>query len=96
MQDPYLVTQCDVAERTLHARGYPHPCVRVDGKHLVVYTEDGDERHNRARFTALSRRQYQLGMANHRGILEPTPFTGPLDELIAQLTDELGFTLVPG
>ena len=34
MRDPYLVTQCDVAERTLHARGYPHLCVRVYGKTL--------------------------------------------------------------
>ena len=76
--------------------GTPTHASAFTEKHLVVYTEDGDERHNRARFTALSRRQYQLGMANHRGILEPTPFTGPLDELIAQLTDEVGFTLVPG
>ena len=95
MRDPRLDSQRDSVERILREKGFPHLHVHVHGQHLVIDSQDGDERWNRARLTRLSSTQFQLGMADHRGRWEATPFSGTLVELLTMLVDEFGFTLAP-
>ena len=95
MADPRLLSQAVMAEHILHERGFPHLHVRAYAQHLVIYTQDEDERWNRARLTSLQSGQYQLGMADRRGKWEPTPFTGTLTELLTMLVNDLAFVLTP-
>jgi hypothetical protein len=46
---PHLLSQALPGENTLHEKGFPHLYVRVYGQHLVIYSQEGDERWNRAR-----------------------------------------------
>ena len=95
MADPRLLSQGVTAETVLHEKGFPHLHVRAYGQHLVIYTEEGDERWNRARLTSLQNGQYQLGMTDRRGKWEPTPFTGTLTELLTMLVEDFAFVLTP-
>lgn len=93
MASPMLESACDTLENKLHTKGFTHLCVRVHGKHLVIYSEYEGEKVNRARLTQLKQQFYVLGMANHRGAWEPTPFTGSLSELETMLTGQFAFAL---
>jgi len=93
MANPMLQSACNTLETKLHEKGFTHLQVRVHGTHLVIYSEDGDFKENRARFTQLKQQHYGLGMATHRGKWEPTPYSGSLNELLDLLTGQLAFTL---
>jgi len=88
-----LESACDTLENKLHAKGFTHLRVRVHGKHLVIYMEYEGQKVNRARLTQIKQQFYVLGMANHRGTWEPTPFTGSLTELTTMLTEQFAFAL---
>ena len=95
MPTPEALSKAAEAHRTLHAKGFPHLRVRVHGQHLSIYTEDEDGPWNRARLTFLHRGQYQLGMADHRGRWEPTPFEGTRNEVLTTLVNDFAFVLTP-
>lgn len=78
----------------LHQNGFGHLKVLVRGQHLVIYSTgpEGD-RFNRVRLSRISSVKYQLGIANHMGRWEVTPFTGTLPELMQLLTEQFGFVL---
>ncbi len=95
MADPRLLSQGVMAEKILHEKGFAHLHVRAYGQHLVIYTQEEDERWNRARLTSLPNGQYQLGMADRRGKWEPTPFTGTLTDLLTTLVEDFAFVLTP-
>ena len=78
----------------LQQNGFCHLKVLVRGQHLVIYSTglEGD-RFNRIRLSRISLVEYQLGIANHMGRWEATPFTGTLSELMQLLTEQFGFVL---
>jgi len=93
MADPMLEVACGILQKHLQAKGFPHLLVRVHGKHVVVYSEHEGEKENRARLTALKQQFYNLGVANHRGTWQPTPYTGSVTELATLLTEQFSFVL---
>lgn len=95
MADVYLTTTADGVERVLHERGLGHLHVRVYGKHVIIHSGEPGDGENRARLTRLNAQHFQLGMADHRGRWEQTPFVGTWRDLLTQLVDDFGFTLVP-
>ena len=95
MAAPHLLSQAVMAENILHEQGFAHLHVRAYGQHLVIDTQEDDERWNRARLTSLQSGQYQLGMTDRRGKWEPTPFTGTLSELLTMLVHDFAFVLTP-
>jgi len=79
---------------SLHQKGYSHLKVAVRGQHLVIYsTSPEGDKFNRIRFSPVSSTEYQLGIANHKGRWEATPFAGTLSELTKLLTEQFGFWL---
>ncbi len=95
MAAPHLLSQAVLVENTLHEKGFPHLHVRVYGPHLVIYSQEEDERWNRARLTSLPSGQYQLSMTDRRGKWEPTPFMGTVPELLTMLVKDLAFVPTP-
>ena len=95
MAAPHLLSQAVMAENVLHDKGFAHLHVRAYGQHLVICTQEDDDRWNRARLTSLQRGQYQLGLTDRRGKWEPTPFTGTLTELLTMLVNDFAFVLTP-
>lgn len=79
---------------SLHRKGYKHLKAAVRRQHLVIYsTSPEGDKYNRVRFSPISTKEYQLGIADHKGRWENTPFTGTLSELIKLLTEQFGFVL---
>lgn len=95
MQDEYLKTTADGVERVLRDRGLGHLHVRVYGKHVILHSGEPGDGENRARLTRLNLQHFRLDMVDHRGRWEPTPFMGTWPDLLTQLIDDFGFTLVP-
>ncbi len=93
MADAWLEAAKITAERELHEKGFLHLHARLYGQHLVIYSEAGDERDNRARLTQTRRDVFRMGMANHHGRWEPAPFTGTLSEMLTVLMEQFGFIL---
>ncbi|TFJ92656.1 hypothetical protein [Lentibacillus salicampi] len=85
----------DVLEGILERKGFTHLNVRKHGNHLVIYSVEDDEKVNRARLTKVTAQYYQLGMADHRGKWESTPFRGTMDEMVTLLTNDFAFALAP-
>ena len=73
MTDIFLEADQSTIENKLHQKGFYHLCVRIHGKNLIVYSEEG-EKINRARLTRINSQTYQIGIADHRGKWERTPF----------------------
>ena len=48
---PHLLSKAVIAENVLHERGFPRLHVRAYGQHLVIYTQEDDERWNPTPFT---------------------------------------------
>lgn len=86
------IDKSDLSE-LLEAKGLHHLHVLSRGNHLVIYSEENGDKVPRARFSRIDRNMYQLGMADHRGKWDATPFTGTLSELFDMLTDQFGFVL---
>lgn len=77
----------------LEGEGLQHLHVLSRGTHLVIYSHDDGEKVPRTRFTRIGDRMYQLGMADHRGRWEMTPYSGTIPELFALLIDQFSFVL---
>jgi hypothetical protein len=58
-----------------------HLSVLSRGRHVVIYSAEVDEKVYRLRFARIGHGRYELNIANHRGVWEPTPFTGTISEL---------------
>lgn len=84
-----------VLEEVLEQKGFTHLNVRKHGKHLVIYSMENGEKVNRARLTKVTAQYYQIGMADHRGKWESTPFRGTMEEMVTLLTSDFGFALAP-
>ncbi len=80
-------------EIKLHSAGLNHLKTGVRGKNIVVYSEYNGSRENRCRFTFVSGQKYILGMADHNGKWETTPFEGTVDELLDMVMNQFGWTL---
>lgn len=86
-------TDRDKIRALLEAKGLGHLNVLSRGTHLVLYSEEDGQKVSRARFTRIGERMYELGVADHRGRWETTPFTGTIQELFDLLVDQFGFLL---
>jgi hypothetical protein len=80
-------------QQSLHSLQYTHLLVRAGRKHLVIYSQENKEEVLRARLTRLRQDDYRLSVANHRGVLEPTPYVGTLADLLQVLTGKLAAVL---
>ncbi|WP_373894351.1 hypothetical protein ACUL41_00245 [Virgibacillus natechei] len=85
----------DVLEDILERKGFIHLNVRKHGDHLVIYSTEDGEKVNRARLTKVTAQYYQIGMADHRGRWESTPFRGTMEEMVTLLTTDFNFALAP-
>ncbi len=87
----------ETAREELHqlltAQGLTHLDVLSRGRYLVIYSEEGGEKMARLRFGRIDPGRYALDMATHRGVWEPTPFTGTLAELFRLVTEQFGWVL---
>lgn len=84
---------CSTVEKELESRGYDYLKVAARGTHIVIYTEEMGEKVNRSRLTKLKGDTFMLGMADHKGAWESTPFTGTIPELVVMLTEQFPFVL---
>jgi hypothetical protein len=91
--DIFLETDQSTIENELHKKGFYHLSVRIHGKNLVIYSEEEGEKINRARLTRINSQTYQIGIADHRGKWERTPFLGTLSEMLTMLTEQISFAL---
>lgn len=82
MPDNILKWISEGVENQLHDAGLNHLKTGVRGKSIVVYSESDGNKENRCRFTQISGQIFVLGMADHNGKWETTPFEGKLDELL--------------
>lgn len=73
--------------------GLEHLDVEVRGDAVIVFSLEEGEKWRRARFTWLGAGHYGLSLPRHTGRWEPTPFSGPLSEVVAVLVSKLGFHL---
>jgi len=69
--------------------GLEHLEVRLHRPSLVMYSQDGEERINRARLTPQSKTRWRLDMPLHTGKWQATPYEGTLLELFTLLTTTL-------
>jgi len=83
----------DTVERELRQKGYDYLKTAARGSHIVIYTEENGEKVNRSRLTKLKGDTFMLGMADHRGNWEPTPYEGNVKELISMLTEQFPWAL---
>lgn len=77
----------------LQAHGLTHLGVLSRGNHLVICQEDMGEKIPRLRFTRIGEHTYHLGIADHRGRWESTPFTGTIAELFTMVTEKFNWLL---
>ena len=94
MADIFLESDQSDIETELSKKGFIHLRVRIHGKNLVIYSEEEGEKINRARLTRINSQTYQIGMADHRGKWDHTPFSGTLSEMLTMLTEQFSFALV--
>ena len=73
--------------------GLAHLDVEVRGDAVIVFSMEDGAKLRRARFTWLGAGHYGLSLTRHTGRWEPTPFTGPLPEVVDVLVSQLGFHL---
>ena len=92
-QNP-LKTTCLSIKSYLHQHGFTHLQVMTQGKHLIIYSTYDGEKEPRARLGQIKAGVYRLGMANHRGQWEATPYIGTVDELLEILVQQFAFILI--
>jgi hypothetical protein len=85
----------DVLEDMMERKGLDHLYARKHGAHIVIYSKEDGEKVKRARLTKVSAQYFQIGMADHRGKWESTPFRGTMDEMLHLLVHDFGFALAP-
>jgi len=67
--------------------------VEVRGDAVIVFSRENGEKLRRARFTWLGAGHYRLYPTRHTMRWEPTPFAGPLPDVLDVLVSRLGFHL---
>jgi len=82
-------------QRLIAEQELDHLRVRRHGDLLVL--ESGPERDpvRHARLRHVTVQYWTLDMANHRGAWEPTGLRGLLDDVVATLFNDFGWTLTP-
>lgn len=93
MVQPIMSAAKERLKENLHEQGFTHLNVRTHGAHLVIYSEEDEDKINRARLTRINAQTYELSMSSHRGKWETTPFTGSMAEILTLLTEQFPFTL---
>jgi hypothetical protein len=93
MSDISLEWDRDKIKQKLDQIDLKHLNVGVRGKNIVIYSECDGNRENRCRFAHISTGMYELGMANHNGKWELTPFEGKKDELLEMVLTEFEWVL---
>ena len=88
-------TDAETAQDFLHGRkGLSHLRVRKRGDLLTIVSGDADDVDTHARVRRVSVQYWRLEMPAGT-TWEPTPFHGPLREILATLADSFGWTLEP-
>ncbi len=83
-------------ERRLNSRpDLKHLRVRQRGKTLTIYSDTPYGLDDHARLTSLGGPRWGLSLPRHTGRWERTPFVGTMDDVLATLTDMLGWHLAP-
>jgi hypothetical protein len=80
-------------QNQLHAHAFNHLMVRVHESQLLIYSVEQQGEVGRAILSHSPGDEYLLSIASPRGSWQPTPFAGPLPELISVLTGKLAFVL---
>lgn len=93
MSESPLKWTCDAVEKELKAKGFDYLKTSARGSHIIIYTEENGEKVNRSRLTKLKGDTFVLGMADHRGRWEPTPYEGNVKELVSMLTEQFPWVL---
>ena len=83
-------------ERKLHSRpDLKHLRVRRRGKTLTLYSDTPYGLDDHVRLTSLGASSWGLSLPRHTGRWDRTPFVGTMDDVLATLTDMLGWHLAP-
>lgn len=77
----------------LEKKGLHHLKVCVRGKNIVIYSENEGIKENRIRFTYTKAGIYILGMADHNGKWDQTPFEGAAEELLDMVFNQFQWML---
>lgn len=93
MPDTSLKWIIEEIKNGLHDAGLNHLKVTTRGENIVIFSEYNGKKENRCRFTQLSGRTYLLGIADHNGRWETTPFEGTIDELLEMVINQFGWVL---
>lgn len=93
MPDIILEFKKDEIKEKLKQMGLNHLSAGVRGKNIVIYSEYNGNRENRCRFTNISAGTYVLGMADHNGKWEATPFEGKIEELLEMVLTQFEWVL---
>jgi hypothetical protein len=93
MSENPLKWTCDTVGKELKTKGYDYLKTAVRGSHIVIYTEENGEKINRSRLTKIKGDTFMLGMADHRGKWETTPFEGNVKELVSMLTEQFPWVI---
>ena len=83
------------AERLLHARDFAHLRARRYGATVIVESGPDDDVYKHMRLTRDGVHVWVLHFADRNGRWEPTPFRGPLEELVTLVADTFPWTLQP-
>lgn len=75
--------------------GLDHLAVRKYGAHLILESQDKDASCKHARFTAVSAQFWTLGLPDHRGKWERTPYRGTLREMLDLTLTSFPWMLAP-
>lgn len=67
--------------------GLDHLKIKKHGDPLLIFSEDGGLRFNRARLTALDRHSWGLSLSMFGGRCQRTPFVGTMQEVTGVLLD---------
>lgn len=82
-------------ERLLHARDFPHLRARRYGATVIVESGPDDDVYKHMRLTRDGVHVWVLHFADRNGRWEPTPFRGPLEELVTLVADTFPWTIQP-
>lgn len=77
----------------LEQKGLHYLKVCIRGANIVIYSENNGIKENRIRFTYTKAGIYILGMADHNGKWEQTPFEGTAEELLDMVLNQFQWVL---
>lgn len=82
-------------ERFLRDRGLRHLRARHRADLVIIESGPRKDPSPHARLRRVAVHLWQLELATHTGRWEPTPFRGLLEQLLAMLIEQFGWTLQP-